>query len=132
MKGFTLIELIIYIAILSMILVFTSGYAWDVIYGKTKTTAFREVQQNARFVMEKMTRTIRDGSDPSTIYTVMSNVLYENSTALTTENVKVTNLQFTSIGGGYTVELTVEYNNLDNRPEYDASVDVESSAMPRQ
>ena len=132
MKGFTLIELIIYIAIISIILTFTFGYAWNVIYGGVKTASYREVQQNGRLAMEKIARVIRDGQDPNTVFTVTSNVLYENGTALTSDRVKVTNLVFTSYGDSYKTEMTVEYNNLENRPEYEASMDLETTTLPRQ
>lgn len=119
-------------AIVAVILTFAFDYTWSIIYGGVKTASYREVQQNARLAMEKITRAIRDGQDPTTVFTVTSNVLYENGTALTTDQVKVTNLQFTSSGSGYKTEITVEYNNLANRPEYDASVDLETTTLLRQ
>ena len=66
------------------------------------------------------------------VFTVASSVLYENGTVLTTDQVKVTNLQFISFGDGYKIEMTVEYNNLDNRSEYNASVDLETTTLSRQ
>jgi len=60
MKGFTLIEFIIYIAIVAIILFVTVNFAWEIIYGNVKSQSIREVQQNARFAMEKITRTIQE------------------------------------------------------------------------
>jgi len=132
MKAFTLIELIIYMAIVAVILTFAFGYAWNIIYGGVKTASYREVQQNGRLAMEKITKAIRDGQDPNSVFTVTSNVLYESGTALTSDQVEITNLVFTVFGGGYKTEMTVEYNNLGNRPEYEASVDLETTTLPRQ
>lgn len=59
-KGFTLIELIIYIGIVTAILLVIFNFAWEVIYGNIKSQAIREVQQNARFSMEIIARTIKE------------------------------------------------------------------------
>lgn len=59
-KGFTLIELIIYIGILVSILLVAFSFGWEIIYSNVKSQAIREVQQNARFCMEKITRIIKE------------------------------------------------------------------------
>lgn len=132
-KGFTLIELIIYIAIVSAVLVLSSSFTWNIIQGETKTMAYREVQQNARFALEKISRVIRaGGQDPTTVFTVSNGILYQQGTPLTTDQVRVTNLQFTSIGTTYKINLSIEYNNPENRSEYQASIDLGSTAASRQ
>jgi len=125
-KGFTLVELIIYIAIVSLILVLSSSFAWDIIQGNTKADSFREVQQNARFVMEKVSRSLREGSDPS-IFTVTDGILYENEVPLTTEQVEVTEFRITPIENTYRINLTVEYNNISGRNEYEAESVLETT-----
>lgn len=132
MKGFTLIELIIYIAIVAVMLVLASGFAWNIIHGDVKAMVHREVQQNARFAMEKMTRAIRDGQDPTAVFTITDGILEQSGTALTTEQVRVTNLEFTPVDTSYKINISVEYYNPDNRSEYEASVDMETTALPRQ
>lgn len=62
MKGFTLIEFIIYITVVAVILVLASGFAWNIIQGNTKTACYREIQQNGRFAMEKIARAIKEAS----------------------------------------------------------------------
>lgn len=62
MKGFTLIELIIYAGIVAMILVVAVTFAWQIVQGNIKLGALREVEQNANFAMEKITRAIRNSS----------------------------------------------------------------------
>ena len=59
MKGFTLIELIIYLAILVIILVLLSEFLWNIVLGSVKETANLEVQQNGRFTMAKISSEIK-------------------------------------------------------------------------
>lgn len=130
-KGFTLIELIIYIAILSVVLVLITDFAWNILYGDVKSQTVRETQQNARFAMEKITRAIRAGQNPAIIFIVNNGILYQSGVALTTERVKVTNLNFTSSANSYKINIRVEYYNPENRNEYKALVNMESTALSR-
>jgi len=132
MKGFTLIELIVYIAIVSIVLTLVTSFGLDVVYGNIKAQTVRETQQNARFAMEKITRSIRSGSDPAVVFNVLDGVLYQGGVALTTNQVRVTNLNFTSDNNSYKINLSLEFYNPNNRPEYSASVDLESTALARQ
>jgi type II secretory pathway pseudopilin PulG len=58
-QGFTLVEFIIYIAILAPILVLITGFLLLIVLGNIKETAYREVQQNARFALTKITQEIK-------------------------------------------------------------------------
>jgi Tfp pilus assembly protein PilW len=58
-SAFTLIEFLIYIAIISSILVLISGFFWNIIFGSIKENAYQEVQQNGRFVLTKITQEIK-------------------------------------------------------------------------
>ena len=62
MKGFTLIELVVYAGILAIILVLIFNFSWQIIYGEIKSQTLLETQQNARFAMEKITRNIEKAS----------------------------------------------------------------------
>ena len=62
-KKFTLIELIIYIAIVAVILLVAFDFGWQIIYGNVKAQAIREVQQNTRFSLEKIVRTIKEAKE---------------------------------------------------------------------
>lgn len=132
MKAFTLIELIIYVAIVSVVLILISGFAWNIIYGNAKNAALREIQQNARFAMEKITQAIRAGQNPTTAFTVIDYTLYQGAVPLTTSQVKVTNLQFTLISNTYKINLSLEYKNPSGLTEYVAQLNLESTAAPRQ
>ena len=123
-KSFTLIELIIYIGIVAAILLVAVNFGWEIIYGNVKSQAVREVQENARFVMEKITRTIEkasainsptpgnsasslslemaDSDENPTVFELSDNklqVTYGGSGVyeLTNNRVRISNLQFTNL-----------------------------------
>lgn len=59
-KGFTFIELIIYVAIVSIVMTALIPFAWNVIEGGTKSATQQEVFANARFISEKIRYEIRN------------------------------------------------------------------------
>ena len=123
-KGFTLIELVIYIGIVAVILIVLFNFGWEIIYLNVKSQAWREVQQNSRLAMEKITESILGAStvnsplpgnstnllslamqdlnlDP-TIFEIKADKLTitQGGTGpyqLTNNRVKVINLQFTNL-----------------------------------
>jgi type II secretory pathway pseudopilin PulG len=123
-RGFTLIEFIIYIAIVGGILIVTFNFGGEIIYGNVKSQAMREVQQNSRLAIEKITEAILEASDinnpvsgnsDATLSLVMQDLhlsptIFEITDGklmvtqrkngpheLTNNRVKVTKLQFTNI-----------------------------------
>jgi len=62
-KAFTLIELIIYIAILATVLVSTVGILWNVIGGSVRVSSSTEISYSARLVLDNITRAGRGASD---------------------------------------------------------------------
>ena len=52
--GFTLVELIVYIALVTIFMTSAVLFAWDIIYGREKSTRQGEVQQNARAAMDRI------------------------------------------------------------------------------
>ena len=61
-KGFTLIELIIYIALISIFITGAILFAWDIIYGGAKSGVQREVNQNLRLINKRIAYEIRNSS----------------------------------------------------------------------
>jgi Tfp pilus assembly protein PilE len=59
-KGFTLIELVLYIAIVSMMLITLIPFAWNIIEGGTKSSTQQEVFDNARYISEQIKYQIRN------------------------------------------------------------------------
>ena len=123
-KGFTLIELILYSAILIVVLSVFLNFIWEIVYGNVKTQAIREVQQNGRLAMEKIMRTVQESTlinSPApgesadflsleiedkklnpTIFDVVDKILRitqekEDLYSLTNNRVRIDSLQFTNL-----------------------------------
>jgi prepilin-type N-terminal cleavage/methylation domain-containing protein len=140
-QGFTLIELVVYIAIVSGILVLITGFLWNVIFGNIKESSYREVQQNARFALMRMAQEIRKatninsplpgGSDTSISLTMADATLdptvfdisqgrlritqgTSSPQEITTDSTIVKNIQFTNLsypGTAGTVRIEIEIAN---------------------
>ncbi len=155
-KAFTLIELLIYLGIVSGLLVVAGAFTWSIIKGSVKSSCVREVQQNGRLAMEIVTREIKaasginsplagestdtlslimsDGGLNPTIFELLNNQILlsqgvDGPYALTTDQVLVSNLNFTNLSyadtpGTIRIEMTLDYNNLEVQPEYKASIDL--------
>jgi len=122
--GFTLIEFLIYIGIVATILILTSGFLWNIIFGNIKETSYQEVQQNGRFALTKIAQEIKkatginipspgsstdllslamaDLSSNPTIFDLVDGKLQitqgtEGPYELTTDQVIVSNLLFTNL-----------------------------------
>lgn len=61
-EGFTFIELILYIAIVSGLLTTLIPFAWSVIEGGAKSATQQEVYTQARYMSERIKKEIRDSS----------------------------------------------------------------------
>ncbi|MFH1956383.1 MAG: type II secretion system protein [Patescibacteria group bacterium] len=59
-QGFTLIEFLIYIGIVSVLLIAAGAVAVNIFFDKAKLSAIEETNQNARLIMEKITERIRN------------------------------------------------------------------------
>ena len=158
-KGFTLVEILIYIAILGLVLASITGFFLNTISANLKENSYQEVQQNGRFVMTKITQETKKaiginspvpGSYGNSLSLVMSDSnlnptvfdlnngklrIAQGSSApvdLTTDQVLVTNLQFTNLSyagtpGTIRTEMTIEYLNPANKSEYQASLDLKTT-----
>lgn len=75
-NGFTLIELILYVALVSIFVTGAVYFAWDIIYGRVKSGVQQEVSQNLRLASKRIIQEIRNAQgvnsiDTSTISLVM-------------------------------------------------------------
>lgn len=57
-KAFTLLEIILYIGLLTLFLAIAGGIAINIIFNKTKLSVTQEISQNGRFAMEKIYNSI--------------------------------------------------------------------------
>lgn len=62
-KGFTLLEFILYFALISIVISSITIFALDVIRTRTKTAVIAEVEQNMRLGMQRVLRTVRQATE---------------------------------------------------------------------
>lgn len=69
-KGITLLEVIVYTAISSIILVFILKFSWNIFGTQARVGATAELTQNGRMVLEKIGQDIREAEDflPTSIF----------------------------------------------------------------
>ncbi len=60
MKGFTFIEAILYVAIVSIMLTALIPFVWNIVEGGSKSSVQQEVSGNARFISERIKYEIRN------------------------------------------------------------------------
>jgi len=165
-KGITLPEILIYIAVLSIIVVVILSFIIWVVNSNNKTKAMRTVLDQAARAMDVMTQEVRGAksvyaptstSGQLSLETTKYLPQGENASyvdfflcgkrlcmkketdaipvALTADNVEVNNLNFTRIVSGgkpsVKIELTVDFLNTANRPEYQATINLTSSVSLR-
>lgn len=61
-KGFTLIELILYVALSALFMSAAVAFAWDIIYGRVRSYTEQEVNQNMRLAAKRIAYEIRNAS----------------------------------------------------------------------
>ena len=145
-RGFTLIEFIIYMAIVSAILVLTSIYILDIIESDSFSNAHRNVQQNGRTALRIINQSIKNSTafliahqgiiltmedsaeNPTTIQlrngAIEMQKGSDTNVALTDSDVIVSSLYFTDLSyadtpGTVKINFTIEYNNRSGRAIYD-------------
>lgn len=96
--GFTLIELIIYIALVSLFVTSAIFFAWDVVYGREKAYQNQVLAQNARGSLARITSEIRRAT---TIQSITSNqIVLDNSGSTTSIGLAAGKIVITSGGNG--------------------------------
>ncbi|HSW96876.1 MAG TPA: prepilin-type N-terminal cleavage/methylation domain-containing protein [Candidatus Saccharimonadales bacterium] len=78
-KGITLIETIIYIAIVSLIMTSLIPFAWNVIEGGVKSSTEQEVFDNARFISEQIKYQIRNATGINSVSSTQISLATANS-----------------------------------------------------
>jgi len=97
-QGFTLIELILYIALLSIFLSGAIIFAWDVIYSREKAHAQRMVNQSASTAMMRIDYEIRNAETINSI--TPTQLVLSRSGSTTTFNLNGTTLEISLNGSG--------------------------------
>jgi len=98
-KGFTLIELIVYLALVSVFLSGAIFFTWDVIYGREKAFQQQVVEQNGRAAPSRIAYEIRRAKD---IQSVAGNqIVLDNDGSTTTIVLLEGAIQITTGGAGH-------------------------------
>jgi len=150
-RGFTLIEMIIYIAIVAMILTSISYLIIDIIGGQTINYTDQEVNYNLRLIANNLTRDIKQAQDigsitADTLVLIMpvDNIIYnfDNTAKIITRQIgssvpvdigsnKVEVVgSFSDLSRFYRsknigVNLAISYKNPDNLSNYNASTTID-------
>lgn len=66
-SGFTLIELILYVAIITIFIGGAVQFAWDILYGQVKSSVQQEVNQNIRLASQRISYEIRHASSINSV-----------------------------------------------------------------
>lgn len=66
-RGFTLIELILYVSVVTIIVTALVPFAWNIIGSGTKSAVQQEVYSQARFVSERIKFEIRNANDINSV-----------------------------------------------------------------
>lgn len=61
-RGFTLLEFILYFALISIVVTLVASFAVDMVKTRAKTAAIAEVEQNMRFGMQRVLRSVRQAT----------------------------------------------------------------------
>jgi type II secretory pathway pseudopilin PulG len=161
-RGSTLVELLIYIAIVAVVVSSLLYFGVSIFSYRNKSFAEQEVQANVRVALREISRLVRSASstddiidpgqlslrmsditkDPTVISTTIDQILQVQEKAqlartITSKNVKVTKLKFTNLSGksdiaNIKIEMTIAYNNLSNDINYNYSEDVETAVSLRR
>ncbi len=150
--GFSLIELILYVAIVSIFLVGMTNFIWDIIYGRQKAHAQQVVEQSARVAMGRINYELRRAAnfnvisstelqltnpDGTTSLLLNGNTLQITTPGggpydLTNDKVIVSNLNFSEFSSSNTdskqlnIELSIDQAQ-DGAAAYDASISLAES-----
>lgn len=158
-KGFTLIELILYVAVVTIMLTALIPTAWNVIGAGSKGTTQQEVGANARFISEKIKYEIRRASgitsasgstlsltnfspDSTTVIDLVGGKIRINRNGggavnLNSNDTNVSNLYFTNYTSGDNATRNVQFvftlnaNFSQARQEYQGTITVEGDAELR-
>ncbi len=159
--GFTLLELVVAVSIFSIVTTIAIGLVTSSLKGERRAVAAQNVQDNARFVFDYLSKEIRTANTFSLISS--SDVKYTNylgelieiklngtnidrivtsgsssvTATLTTSGVSVSYLNFTLTGAGTSdnlqpkLTILATFNSSGLRPEQQTSIDMQTTISQR-
>jgi prepilin-type N-terminal cleavage/methylation domain-containing protein len=107
-KGFTLIELILYVTIVTIMLSALVPFAWNIVGGSAKSSAQQEVSSQARLVSERIKYEIRNANSiNSPAASASATILNINSPTATIIDLTAGKVRISTNGG-------TSYDNLNS------------------
>lgn len=130
-KGFTLIELILYMAIITIVMSALIPFAWNMIEGSAKSSVEQEVSSQARYVSERIKYEIRRASgitsvgatsisltnfspDTTTIISLSGGKMQINKNGAGVVNLNSDDTIITTVGG----VIFTDYRSADNKTKH--------------
>ena len=152
--GFTLIELIVAMAVFSLAIVGAVGIFIRAIEGQRKIAAIQAVEENARFVLEMLAKEVRmsavnspngandsldiiarkEAGDEPVVYSLANGQIIRNGEAITSSQVKVSRLKFyinKSAGAPTLVSLAITIENQSQKTEKKAEMNLATTLSDR-
>ena len=78
-RGFTFIELILYVAIVTMLLTALVPFAWNIIEGGAKSATQQEVFSTARYISERLKYEIRNATGINSVSSTQISLITDNA-----------------------------------------------------
>lgn len=155
-RGFTLAELIVYLSIVTIAILVFASFMVNVTKYASHSKVQREVQQNARLVLSRITQEIRTAASIDAANSVFNSddgkltvqgpsgalvsfyrqassdeVYYDNGSGavpLSSDAIRVSELRFAQVSSGVSVDLKVEQGNASAPPN---AIELSSTVVPR-
>lgn len=144
-KGFSLIELLLYISMTAVVVLVVSGLLYTILQSRVKNQAMAEVEQQGDLIIQILTQTIRnsqsinsplsgnsnslslaesDATVNPTVFDLSSGVLRiteggSSAVSLTNNRVSVSGLTFQNLSDSIKFQFTISHINSNSRNEYD-------------
>lgn len=152
--GFTVVELLVAMAVFSITVVLVTSIFVGVINSQRKNTNTQDILDNGRFILEAIARAVRqsdigtlDGvSDTLTIshpvkgavvYSLSGGQVMENGVALSSSNVVVSRLDFIVAGNSLTdntqprVTISLALRDVNQKPSEQSTINLQTTLTPR-
>ncbi|PIS04925.1 MAG: hypothetical protein COT81_03850 [Candidatus Buchananbacteria bacterium CG10_big_fil_rev_8_21_14_0_10_42_9] len=151
-EGFTLIEMLIYVALIAASAVIFTSFVVDVIDNSARIITVKEVHQNSRLILARLSQEIKTAKDFSgtfpgesiqltrtddTVITLaydnLTNAVTLDGAPISSDEVRVTALTFdNNVSNVIEIDLTVEQGNPNANVERNYLIDLSTAATVRR
>ena len=156
-KGFTLMEILVYIGIFTIVMTYIIGFSLEIVRNRIKNEAMQAVEENARFALGRMVQELKEASSVNTgasvfgvhpgVLTLVMPQAWKNPTVydvvggklrltygtndpvfVTSENLNVKKLKFYNYSvPGYPQNIKIDLTLEYINPEHSAEYSAETS-----